>query len=223
MRKGRIIQSIAAVAISAACALAPVQSAKAQRYSLEFKGGAAATSTFNSSCQSKTVKDSKTGVTVGAGFGINLPNDMIRLYGECYYTTKGEQYTLDNNQGEFSSDVCYFHLYPNARFYAPYIPVYVGAGLYIGCASSRGVESGDMDIMPADGKTINYYKSMDMGPRLAIGAELGVLKVRLILEGSYELGMMNISGRGERKIHNQCFCLSAGLCFLLDNGRYRHY
>ncbi len=211
------------MAISASCVCASVQSAGAQRYSLEFKGGAAATSTFNSSCPSKTVKDSKTGVTVGAGFGINLTNDMIRLYGDCYYTTKGERYTLDDGQGEFSSEYCFFHLYPNARFYAPYIPVYVGAGLYIGCASSRSVESGDMDIMPADGKPADYYKSMDMGPKFAIGAELGVRKVRLILEGSYELGMMNISGRSERKIHNQCFSISAGLCFLLDNGKYRHY
>lgn len=222
MRKGRIIQSIAGMAIAAACIAGPGAGAMAQSFSLEFKGGCAATSTFNSSCPGKTVKDSKTGPIVGAGFGLNLPNEMIRIYGECYYTAKGEQYTMDGNLGEFKSETCYFHLYPNARFYTPYIPVYVGAGLYMGWASSRKVVSGDTDT-PAGDSPDKYYKGMDMGPRLAIGAELGVSKVRFVLEGAYELGLVNISNRDARTIRNQCFCLSAGLSFMLDNRRYRHY
>lgn len=202
---------------------APPQKAAAQSYCLEFKAGGAATSTINSSTDKKVLSDTKPGVTVGAGFGLILPNDMFRIYGEAYYTTKGEKYTMGNGNYEFSSDVCYFHLYPNARFYTPYVPVYLGAGLYFGTATSRDVDKGDEYYLSQTPKPKKYYKVFDMGPRAAIGAELGVGTVKLNLEAAYEYGFMNISNRDERKIKNQGVTLTIGLSFQLSNKHYRHY
>jgi len=223
MYKSRIITIAAAIATTMAALFGGNTQCYSQRYCLEFKGGAVASNFVNSEPENKSITDGKLGIQMGGGFGYIFPNEMLRAYGECYYTAKGESYKISDIKGSFDSDVSYFHIYPNLRFYTPYLPVYVGVGLYIGPMVSYKINDGDYLDQTHEWNTQKYYKKIDMGPKAAIGVEIGVGSVRLVIEGAYEYGLINISKRDERKIKNHCVSLNAGLAFMLAGKKFRHY
>ncbi len=223
MSKNRIITIAAAIATTMAALLYTHTNAHAQRYCLEFKGGAVASNFVNSEPQDKGITDGKMGIQMGGGFGYLFPNEMLRAYCECYYTSKGEYYHIGNGHGYFDSDLNFFHVYPNMRFYTPYVPVYVGAGLYIGGTAGHKINHGDYLDQSHEWSEKNYYRKFDMGPKAAIGAEIGVGSVRLIIECAYEYGLANLSNRPERKIKNHCLAINAGLAFMVAGRHFRHY
>lgn len=211
------------LAVTALLIICNVYAASAQRHSLEFKGGAMATSTRNSGCESKTILDAKPGIVVGGSYSWNFFDGTLRGVAEGYYASQGEKYTMDGSDGDFNSDINYFKIAPNARYYAPYVPAYVGAGFYIGAAASRVVNEGDLLDQSHSWTFKKYYKGMDFGTRVAIGAEIGVSEVKFLIEAAYEFGFSNISNRKEREIKNQSLCVSLGLCFDIAGRHYRHF
>ncbi len=223
MSKSRILTIAAAIATTMAALFCSRDSAYGQRYCMEFKGGAVASNFVNSEPENKGFMDGRLGIQMGGGFGFLFPNEMLRVYAECYYTAKGENYEISDMKGRFQSDLNFFHVYPNARFYTPYVPVYVGAGLYIGGTAGHRIIRGDYLDQSHEWESKDYYKKIDIGPKVAIGAELGVGSVRLIIEGAYEYGFVNISNRSERKIKNHGLSLNAGLAFMLAGKKFRHY
>lgn len=208
---------------AAALMLFNTAAAIAQKHTLEFKGGAMVTSTRNTSCESKTILDYKPGVVVGGAFMWNFFDASLRAAAEGYYASQGEKYVMDGDDGKFNSDVCYFKVAPNARYYTPYIPAYIGAGFYIGAATTREVYSGDLLDQSHEWVFKKYYKAMDFGGRAAIGTEIGIGDVRCVLEAAYEYGLSNISNRKERKIKNQSLSVSLGISFQIAGKHYRHY
>ena len=195
----------------------------AQRHSLEFKGGVIATSTRNTGCDSKTILDSKPGLVVGGSYSWNFMDAMLRAVAEGYYALQGEKYTMDGDDGLFSSDINYFKVAPNIRYYTPYVPAYIGTGLYFGVATSHNVYSGDLLDQSHSWTFKKYYKAVDFGTRVAIGAEIGVSEVKFVIEAAYEYGLANISNRKERKIKNQSVSVSLGICFEIAGKHYRHF
>lgn len=233
MRKDRFnIRAFAVANIKVLAVLAlivcNVAAANAQRHSLEFKGGAIATSTRNTGCKEKNIMDYKPGLVVGGSFMWNFMDASLRAVAEGYYALQGEKYIMDDlddngNQLEFNSDINYFKLVPNIRYYAPYVPVYVGVGLYFGMATSHKVYSGDLLDQSHSWSFKKYYKGVDVGSRVALGAEIGVREVKFVIEAAYEYGMSNISNRKERKIKNQSVSVSLGVCFEIAGRHYRHF
>ena len=228
MRKDRSnIMAIATSNIKALAVLAlilcNVLTVNAQRHSLEFKGGVMATSTRNTGCDDKTIMDYKPGIVVGGSFMWNFMDGSLRAVAEGYYALQGEEYTMDDNEGNFKSDINYFKVAPNVRYYAPYVPVYVGVGIYTGIATSRTVYEGDLLDQSHSWTFKKYYKPMDFGSRVALGAEIGISEVKFVFEAAYESGLANISNRKERKIKNQSVSVSLGVCFDIAGRHYRHF
>ncbi len=203
--------------------LCNVLTVNAQRHSLEFKGGVMATSTRNTGCDDKTIMDYKPGIVVGGSFMWNFMDGSLRAVAEGYYALQGEEYTMDDNEGNFKSDINYFKVAPNVRYYAPYVPVYVGVGIYTGIATSRTVYEGDLLDQSHSWTFKKYYKPMDFGSRVALGAEIGISEVKFVFEAAYEYGLANISNRKERKIKNQSVSVSLGVCFDIAGRHYRHF
>ncbi len=197
--------------------------ANAQRHSLEFKGGVMATSTRNTGCKSKTIMDYKPGLVVGGSYMWNFMDASLRAVAEGYYALQGEKYTMDGDDGEFRADINYFKVAPNVRYYTPYVPTYVGVGLYLGLATSREVYSGDLLDQSHSWTFKKYYKGVDFGSRVALGAEIGVREAKLVIEAAYEYGLADISNRKERKIKNQSVSVSLGVCFEIAGRHYRHF
>jgi|GEM_PF-6428069 len=205
-----------------------VINANAQKHSLEFKGGAIATSTRNTGSDSKTIMDYKPGLVVGGSFMWNFMDATLRAVAEGYYALQGEKYDMDDfdDNGErlkFNSDISYFKLVPNVRYYTPYVPVYVGAGIYWSFATSSEVKSGDLLDQSHSWTFKKYYKGMDFGTRVALGAEIGISDAKFVVEAAYEYGLANISNRKERKIKNQALSVSLGVCFEIAGRHYRHF
>jgi len=200
-----------------------VVAANAQRHSLEFKGGVMATSTSNSGCDNKKTLDYKPGVVVGGSYMWNFMDGSLRAVAEGYYALQGEKYTMDDNETKFNSDINYFKVTPNVRYYAPYVPVYVGTGLYFGFATSREVYEGDLLDQSHSWTFKKYYKGFDFGTRAALGVEFGLSDVKFVVEAAYEHGLSNISNRKERKIKNRSVSLAVGVCFDIAGKHYRHF
>ena len=193
----------------------------AQKHTLEIKGGVIATSTRNTGCKNKGILDFQPGLVAGGSFSWNFMDAALRAVAEGYYALQGEKYTMDDNKTKFESDISYFKMVPNVRYYAPYVPVYVGTGLYTSFATERQVYSGDK-VSESHGNK-EYYKVMDFGTRLAFGGELGLGEFKWLAEISYEYGLANISNRKERKIKNQALCISLGVSFHVAGRQYRHF
>lgn len=228
MRKDRSDISVFASANIKALAvlalmLCNVLIANAQRHSLEFKGGVMATSTRNTGCDNKTIMDYKPGLVVGGSYMWNFMDASLRAVAEGYYALQGEKYIMDGDDGEFNSDISYFKVAPNVRYYTPYVPVYVGAGFYVGMASSRKVIKGDLLDQSHSWTFKKYYKGMDFGSRVALGVEIGLGEAKFVMEAAYEYGLSNISNRKERKIKNQSVSVSIGVCFDIAGRHYRHF
>ena len=91
MRKDRInIKAFAVANIKVLAVLAlivcNVATANAQRHSLEFKGGAIATSTRNNGAgEAKTIMDYKPGLVVGGSFMWNFMDASLRAVAEGYW------------------------------------------------------------------------------------------------------------------------------------------
>lgn len=227
MRESRIAE-IAALAAAIFIILGCAGQLSAQRFSMEFKAGATATSTVNSLASNKAITDVKIGPTLGASFGLNIMDGMLRAVGECYYTSKGESYWHNDvlEFGKFESDLFYFELCPNIRYYTPYLPIYVGAGIYMAWTTAKNVSCGDT-LDNRHHYYIHYkpdfYRTMDLGPRVAIGTEIGVSSIRVILEAAYEYGLTDISNRPARQIHNQSVTATLGLCFQIPGRHFRRY
>ena len=208
-----------------------VVAANAQRHSLEFKGGVMATSTSNSGCDNKKTLDYKPGVVVGGSYMWNFMDGSLRAVAEGYYALQGEKYTMDepyclngkDTIKKFNSDINYFKITPNVRYYAPYVPVYVGTGLYFGFATSREVYEGDALDQSHSWTFKKYYKGFDFGTRAALGVEFGLSDVKFVVEAAYEHGLSNISNRKERKIKNRSVSLAVGVCFDIAGKHYRHF
>jgi hypothetical protein len=195
----------------------------AQGHSLEIKGGVIATSTRNTGCKSKTVGDYKLGITAGGSFSWNFMDESLRAVAECYYALQGERYTMDDNKTEVNTDLSYFKLAPNIRYYAPYVPVYCGMGFYTGFATIRHVYSGDKPRQARAPEPKPYYKGADFGSRMALGISFDISEIQCVAELAYEYGFANISNRKERKIRNQSLCFSLGVCFPVTGKHYRHF
>lgn len=234
MRKDRInIKAFAVANMKVLAVLAlmvcNVISAYAQKHSLEFKGGVIATSTRNNGAgDAKTIMDYKPGLVVGGSFMWNFMDASLRAVAEGYYALQGEKYMMEDFDGkgndmEFNSDISYFKLAPNVRYYAPYVPVYVGVGIYWSFATSSDVRSGDLLDQSHSWTFKKYYKPMDFGTRVALGTEIGVSDAKFVLEVTYESGLANISNRKERKIKNQSVSVSLGICFEIAGRHYRHF
>lgn len=222
MRKGKIHKIILITIASFAVSLTGSKIFAQTRY-LEFKCGAVGSSPFNNSAPAKDFDDIRPGITVGAIFGHEFKNKFIRVYGELYYTGKGEKYSMDNNQGDFNSFVNYCQFCPNIRFYLPQHTLYLGIGGYAGYAANRKVTSGDLLDQSHYIAPIEYYTKYDLGPRCAIGTELGVGNIKLTAEIAYEYGLANVSRRSEREITNQSVLATLGISFKMLGRRYRHY
>ncbi|MBQ5512951.1 MAG: hypothetical protein IIT83_04625, partial [Bacteroidales bacterium] len=119
--------------------------------------------------------------------------------------------------------ISYFKLAPNVRYYAPYVPVYVGMGMYWSFATSTEVRSGDLLDQSHSWTFKKYYKPMDFGTRVALGTEIGLSDAKFVFEVAYESGLANISNRKERKIKNQSVSVSLGVCFEIAGRHYRHF
>jgi len=219
MRKSRFY--IIAILTTILC-VAPHLSV-AQRYALEFKAGVVTTSTSNSLCSRKSFADVRMGSSVGGGFSYIFADGLLRAVGEVYYTSQGEKYKFDDESSDFESTLCYFKTSPSLRFYTPYIPMYVGVGMYYGVAVTRDVAKGDTLDQSHSWTKREYYKPLDLGARLAVGTELGVGSIRLLLEAAYEHGMLNISNREARRISNRCVYLTVGLNFRIAGRFFRPY
>lgn len=219
MRKSRLY--IVVILTTLLCAV-PYTSI-AQRYALEFKTGIVSTSTSNSLCSHKSYADIRMGPTVGAGFSYIFADGLLRAVGEVYYTSQGEKYKFDDEYSEFESAICYFKTSPSLRFYTPYFPIYVGAGMYCGVAVTKDVVRGDTLDQSHSWKKREYYKPLDAGARLSIGTELGVGSVRFLLEAAYEHGLLNISNREVRRINNRCMYLTVGVNFRIAGRYFRPY
>ncbi len=220
MRKIRIL--VIVLATSFALITCTLQSV-AQEHTLEFKGGVIATSTRNNSCEGKTILDTKLGLSVGGAFLWNFFDGHLRAAAEGFYTLQGEEYTMDGDDGKFKSDVCYFKVAPNIRYYTPYVPIYVGAGFYFGVATTREVYTGDLLDQSHEWSFKKYYKPIDFGGRAALGTEIGVSNVKFMMEAAYEYGLTDISNRKEREIKNQSVTVSLGISFEIAGKHYRHY
>lgn len=205
-----------------------VFTANAQKHSLEFKGGLMATSTRNTSSDNKDILDYKPGLVVGGSFMWNFMDASLRAVAEGYYALQGEKYDMDDfdengNRLKFNSDINYFKLVPNVRYYAPYVPVYAGVGIYWSFVTSSEVKSGDLLDQSHSWSFKKYYRGMDFGSRVAIGTEIGISDAKFVVEAAYEYGLANISKREERKIKNQSVSLSIGVCFEIAGRHYRHF
>ena len=172
----------------------------AQTQFLEFKFGTVFSSPFDDVATQKQLTDFQRGFTISAGFGHELPNEFLRLYGEVSYCGKGEKYPLDAIGGQFSSFMSYFEACGNLRAYFLDL-FYLGLGMYSGYCFNHKILSG----------TRLDYKKIDFGPRAAFGVELGLRNLRGNIEIAYEYGLVNISDRNDTKITNQAVLLTAGV------------
>ncbi|MCQ2252043.1 MAG: PorT family protein [Bacteroidales bacterium] len=220
MRESR--HALALAIVAAVLWIAVSTPAQAQKYYLELKAGAAATSTSNSLAD-KTILESRIGTSIGAAFGLNLMDGTLRAMGECNYTCKGERYMIEDIHKQFDSEINYLETSPTIRYYTPWVPVYVGAGFYIGGTSTRNAIMGDTLDQSHAWQKQKYYKAMDFGTKVALGTEIGVGSIRFVLEGAYEYGLANVSDRKARKIKNRALVVTMGLNFQIYGKHYRRY
>ncbi len=185
----------------------------AQTQFLEFKFGSALSSPINASAEGKHITDFQRGLTISAGFGHELPNELLRFYGEVSYCGKGEKYPLKTSGGEYSSFMNYFEVNINARMYFAEL-LYCGAGVYSGYCFNCEVLSGE---------TISGYKKFDFGPRAAVGTEIGFMHIRGNIELAYEYGLLNFADISGIKIQNQALLLTVGIQVKILKKYYRHY
>jgi len=71
-------------------------------------------------------------------------------------------------------------------------------------------------VYPVDEtRQIDTVRRYDIGGLIGIGVEVGLSKVRLLFDGRYEFGLVNIDETDERSIWNNTFMLTFGLGFPL--------
>jgi hypothetical protein len=195
----------------------------AQTQFLEFKFGAAASSPSNGDVPELGADVFQRGLAIAAGYGYEFPCELFRVYAGLGYTGKGEKYPMESLDAGFNSYMSYFCLNTDFRVYFLGGLFYFAAGGYSGYCFRSEITSGDLLDQRGNLRFIEYYKNFDLGPKTALGMEIGLSNVRCCIELSYEHGLKNISNRSVRKITNRCLLLTVGADFKILGKGFRHY